>query len=155
MPSRSHGMSSTPIYGLWCAMKRRCENKNVAAYKDYGGRGIRVCERWQAFENFFADMGHKPEGKSLDRIDNSKGYCKENCKWSTAKEQKRNARNLRYITAKGKTQSMGEWAEEIGLSVGTIWQRLSIGWTDEESVTIQRLKKKAGIPRDAKLRHNL
>ncbi len=87
-------MRNTSIYNIWKAMRQRCMNKNSYDYKWYGGRGITICERWNVFSNFFDDMGHKPEGKSLDRIDNDKGYELDNCRWSTQKEQVNNSRRV-------------------------------------------------------------
>lgn len=88
----THGMFGRPIYRLWAAMIARCENKKVACYPRYGGRGIRVCPEWHSFEAFYADMGERPPGKSLDRIDNDGPYCKANCRWATATEQALNTR---------------------------------------------------------------
>ena len=88
-----HGMSRTRTYKSWNAMKNRCLNKRCKDYKDYGGRGITICDRWMRFENFFEDMGERPIGKSIDRINNDGNYCKSNCKWSTPKEQSNNMRN--------------------------------------------------------------
>jgi hypothetical protein len=82
-------------YKIWGSMRQRCENPNAENYPYYGGRGIAVCERWQKFENFLADMGEKPDGLSIDRIDNSKGYEPGNCRWTTSSEQNRNRRPLR------------------------------------------------------------
>lgn len=87
-----HGMSATLIYHLWQTMHSRCENPNCIGYKNYGGRGIKVCDRWFKFENFFEDMGKKPEGLSLERINNNKGYSPDNCKWATRIEQSHNSR---------------------------------------------------------------
>lgn len=91
-----HGHKTTTTesgtHRSWKAMKQRCNNHNSGEYHRYGGRGIRVCRRWERFENFLADMGERPEGLSIDRINNDRGYCPSNCKWSTPKEQTNNRR---------------------------------------------------------------
>jgi hypothetical protein len=87
----THGYAGTPIYNSWIHMIHRCNNKNDDAYLNYGGRGIKVCERWESdILNFIADMGERPESCSIDRIDNNKGYYKENCRWATKTEQNQN-----------------------------------------------------------------
>lgn len=92
---KTHGMYGTPTYKVWHNMLQRCTNPNNTRYADWGGRGIKVCERWSIFENFFADMGVRPEGLTIDRIDNDGDYCPTNCKWSNQSEQTLNSR--RYL----------------------------------------------------------
>lgn len=91
-----HGMSTTRIYRIWSDMVRRCTWPNHQRYADYGGRGITVCKRWLEFENFYADMGDRPEGRSLDRINNDAGYSPENCRWATGSQQAKNRRPSAY-----------------------------------------------------------
>jgi len=86
---------ASPTYNSWRAMRARCQHSNASNYERYGGQGIKVCDRWQDFENFLSDMGERPEGKTLDRIDNNKGYEPGNCKWSTPKEQSQNRKTLK------------------------------------------------------------
>ena len=112
----ARGMSDSREYKTWMSMKMRCYNKNDKAFKNYGGRGISVCERWEIFGNFFDDMGYKPTLRhSIDRIDNDGDYSPENCQWATAKMQVRNTRRTPQITYKGKTRSVAEWSEITGL----------------------------------------
>lgn len=112
-----HPNSRTPANRSWDCMKRRCGNRKHHAYKDYGGRGITVCERWMKFANFLEDMGERPEGTTLDRIDNSKGYYKENCRWATWHEQAWN-RRLRKTNKTGVpgvhfSKSTGRWQAAV------------------------------------------
>lgn len=130
-----HGMARSRIYGVWRSMRSRCENPNVKAYSDYGARGITVCERWHDFANFYADMGDCPAGMTLDRIDNDCGYSPNNCRWASRTEQSRNQRGLRMMTAFGATRSMGEWSELTGIKLSTIWNRIKLGWSDEEALS--------------------
>lgn len=91
-----HGMAGTRIYNIWCDMIARCSRPTHPRYASYGGRGITVCERWRSFPNFFADMGHRPEGKSLDRVDNDGPYAPDNVRWATPSEQNTNRRESAY-----------------------------------------------------------
>lgn len=120
-----HGKCTTPEYESWKSMLARCHNPNAHAYQHYGGRGITVCRRWRAsFLSFYEDMGPRPHGHSIDRIDNNKGYSKKNCKWSTQKQQTRNMRRNRVIAYKGKSQPLLAWAEETGISYQVLQNRL-------------------------------
>ena len=121
-----HGFYGTRTYKTWIKMKNRCLNSRHHAFADYGGRGITVCEKWLNFEGFLEDMGVRPAGRSLDRIDNNKGYSKENCKWATQKEQSNNKRNNHRITFMGKTQNITQWAEELGLNRNTLYGQINI-----------------------------
>jgi len=118
-------------------MNKRCRNPADKDYLRWGGRGIRVCERWRnSFENFLADMGKKPSAKhSLDRINNDGDYEPGNCRWATNREQSRNRSNNRYITAFGETLLVVEWAERSNVKLGTIYRRLQYGWSPERAVT--------------------
>lgn len=119
----------------WAGMLARCyapHNEQVA--KDYADRGIAVDERWHSFENFFYDMSPRPEGMSLDRIDNDKGYSKENCRWADRKTQANNRRSNVQITIGEETKNLAEWAEISGNSADVITYRIKAGWTTESAV---------------------
>lgn len=136
---KTHGKTKTKIYRLWTSMIQRCTNKNNVAYKDYGGRGIFVCDRWSGvdgFIHFFEDMGLPEAGLSLDRIDNDKGYSKENCKWSTKREQRLNSRRIHLVTYNGRTVSMSVLCEEEGISYAMFKLRLKRGWSVEDAVKV-------------------
>jgi hypothetical protein len=131
----THGMTGTPTYKVWDHMMGRCYNPNDGGYVDYGGRGITVCEEWHAFANFVKDMGTRPEGLQIDRIDNGRGYSPENCRWVTPKENARNTRGNRYLTFNGETKCVAQWTEELGYSKGTIKSRLRRNWSVEKTLT--------------------
>lgn len=113
--SKIHGTSNTPTFNVWQHMHRRCNDQKNQAFKNYGGRGIKVCERWSKFENFFADMGEKPEGMSIDRIDNNKGYSPDNCRWATKEEQANNTRwNVFLETPDGERLTLSQFCKKTG-----------------------------------------
>lgn len=136
MANRTHGMSEGRYYHNWWNMHSRCYRRSNKDYKHYGGRGITVCKRWHSFENFYSDMGPKPEGRSLDRIDNSKGYSKKNCRWSTQKEQCRNRRSNVFLKFNGKRLCLEDWGIETGIYWKTIHARINaLGWTIKSALT--------------------
>ena len=116
-------------------MRQRCRWKRDSHYKYYGAIGVTVCARWDSFSNFLADMGERPEGKTLDRIDNSKGYEPSNCRWATKEEQDDNKKNATIISALGRTQTLRSWAQETGLSTHAIRSRIRRGWSVEKALT--------------------
>lgn len=131
-----HGLRGNPIWGAWWGMIKRCEYPSESNYERYGGRGIRVCERWRSsVEAFYADMGDRPDGCELDRIDTNGNYEPENCRWVTRKENCRNRRSNHYVTAFGETRCLAEWQEKTGINWSTISGRLRNGWTPERAVT--------------------
>lgn len=113
-------------------MRRRCNRPGAARFADYGGRGITVCPRWDSFAAFLADMGPAPSREhSIDRVDNSKGYSPENCRWATAAEQSRNTRRTRMITIGAETLCIADWAAKVGIDAMSFKSRLKRGWTGE------------------------
>lgn len=124
------GETLTAEYRTWSNMKNRCSNPKCAEYHFYGGRGIAVCDEWKiSYNAFLRDMGRRPSQKhSIDRIDFNGPYAPQNCRWATQKEQCRNKRDSRLITHDGVTQPLAAWAEGAGMSTGTLWARLKLGW---------------------------
>lgn len=146
-----HGKSKTKIYNLWRAMKDRCQNPKNAAYKNYGGRGIKVCESWNDFSNFYADMGEPGYGLTLDRIDNDGNYCKDNCQWTGRSEQSLNKRSAVKLTINGKTLSVSQWANKSPVAAKTIYARIKNGWPHDLAVFSKQVSR-LGIPRGKMLR---
>jgi hypothetical protein len=125
-------------------MRRRCEKRYDTSYKDYGGRGITYAPRWKAFAEFLADMGERPLGMTLDRIDNDGPYCRENCRWATRGEQANNKRNNHLIEYVGLSYTAAQWSRITGFRVQTILSRLRLGWSTERTLT-EPIKTKTGL----------
>jgi hypothetical protein len=121
----THHSSGTRVYKAWLNMKSRCFTPTTPYYKNYGGRGITVCERWMTFENFLEDMGQPPPNTSLERKDNSKNYEPGNCVWESKKCQQNNTRRNHLLTYKGETLTVAQWADRIGLPYGTLVSRIN------------------------------
>jgi hypothetical protein len=128
------GMGSHPLGGTWRQMMCRCYNKTSINYKNYGGRGIKVCQRWHDFTNFVNDIPPKPKSKkkyTLDRINNNGNYEPNNVKWSTSREQAFNRNKCKFYLYKGKTQHLIEWSEELKINISTLFERLKRGMSFE------------------------
>lgn len=141
----THGQASagvaTPEYRSWQMMKSRCLNPNNKKYRLYGGRGIKICARWLAsFTNFYADMGPRPAGTSLERKDGNKGYNPRNCEWATIDVQNRNRNNNVFLTARGRTLCLEDWRPHIPVSHQAVRERLRKGWAVEEALFTPRNK---------------
>lgn len=135
MPAKSHGRSYDPIYNVWQRMIARCYGTYCTSYPRYGGRGIKVCDRWRnSFEAFLADMGERPSGTELDRIDNDGDYEPSNCRWVTRSQNSRNRSSSRFLTMNGVTLTVIEWAERLGLKAQAIYTRLYRGKSDAEAL---------------------
>lgn len=131
----SHGMSGTPTYKSWNSMLQRCNNPNLKEFRKYGAVGISVCDRWKKFSEFLADMGERPAGTSIDRIDGKNGYYPENCRWATPTEQAQNQKKNVFFTYKGQTYCLSEWARRLGIHRATIDNRLKRGMSFEDAIS--------------------
>lgn len=127
--------SHPEAYKSWLAMRQRCLNPAFDSYPSYGGRGIGICERWDDFANFAADMGERPPGKTIERKNGALGYSPENCEWRTQFEQNQNLAHTRKLTHDGKTLSVSEWAQILPLSRKTISLRIERGWDVARALT--------------------
>ncbi len=135
-------ISEHPLYRTWMNMKQRCFNPRIPNWNRYGGRGITVCERWRhSFANFLADMGERPAGTSLDRIDNDKNYSPENCRWAGRVAQNRNQNWTRYVTVEGKRFLAVELAERSGVKTDTIVTRARRGLPMERVLSHEPLER--------------
>lgn len=129
----THGKSGAPEFIVWSGMRQRCNDSGCEAYSNYGGRGIRVDKAWDDFAMFLANMGARPSpSHTLERINNDGNYEPGNCKWETRQGQSRNTRRTAQLTFQGRTASMVEWSEVLGISYYAIRARRSRGWSDEK-----------------------
>lgn len=135
-----HGLCRSPEYRAYNHLIDRCYNENDIMFKNYGGRGIRVCDRWlHSFENFYSDMGPRPSNKhSIDRENNDKDYCPENCRWATRKQQARNTTRTRKIMWRGEERAYRDVCDQYGLPDSTVRSRLKRGWDIERAITEPR-----------------
>lgn len=134
----SCGGKLSPTYRSWRSMWARVRSKPLDShYAFYAGKGVTVCERWKSFEDFLSDMGDRPEGKTLDRIDNNGNYEASNCRWSTPIQQARNRRNQATFTLNGETHSVMEWVKKLNLPLARTYWRHHAGWTPEQIVSTQ------------------
>lgn len=127
-------LQKNPEYWVWAAMLQRCRNPRCRIYPLYGGRGITVCERWTDVRNFMADMGPRPEGGTLDRIDNDGNYEPGNCRWATPAIQSANTRRAKFLTLNGETRQLHEWAAHLGLTAGALCTRIK-RWGVEKALS--------------------
>jgi hypothetical protein len=133
---KKHGMTSTPTFKTWDSMIWRCRSECENPSRYYGGKGVSVCDKWKSsFEAFLEDMGERPDDTTLDRIDNSKGYSKDNCRWATKQQQARNRTSNRILTIDGVSKCVSEWSLEEGAATDSrIRNRLAAGWPDRLAV---------------------
>lgn len=138
----THGLTGTPEHRIWKSMRRRCNNPNDISYKFYGARGIKVCKRWDSFENFLADMGKRPSNKySIERKKVNKDYSPSNCYWVINTRQNRNRRDTVYITYQGKKLAMVDWADLLGIKQSTFRRRYYMGMPLDRMMRKEKLHK--------------
>lgn len=133
----THAMTGSSTYGSWKSMKARCLDKNDKDYPRWGGRGIKICQAWQdSFVQFYKDMGERPHGYTIDRINNEGDYEPENCRWAKQKTQSNNTRKNYYVEYKGRIQTAKQWAEELQIvEYKTMLYRLRTGWDTAAAMT--------------------
>lgn len=144
-----HGESTSKFYKKWSSIKTRCYNKNTPCYKNYGGRGIKMCDEWLDFWNFreWAYKNGYSEGLTLERIDVNGNYEPSNCKWIPMEEQAINKRNNSFIEYGGKKQTISQWSKELGVGKEVLSYRYRAGWTPEECLFGKKTAGKHQLPR--------
>ncbi len=137
-----HGQYDTTEYKIWAGMIQRCTNPSSINWNNYGGRGITVCEQWRNYETFRNDIGPRPSTRhSLERIDNNRGYSKDNCRWATRSEQSRNTSLTIFITFNNETKSITDWAESLKIKPNTLYYRIKkYHWTVERALTTRPIR---------------
>lgn len=129
------GRQRTPTYTTWIGMRRRCSDAGTVGFPNYGGRGIKVCERWEDYTAFLEDMGERPSlAHSIERLDFNGDYEPSNCVWLATLAQSKNRRSCRQLTVRGVTKTQPQWADEVGIPRSTIRDRINRGWSAEEAI---------------------
>lgn len=139
--------NNEPLFGIWCGIKRRCNSAKDVHYKEYGGRGIRICKEWQedyrAFRSWALQNGYQ-SGLSIDRIDVNGNYNPSNCRWATSKEQQNNRRSCRYYSYNNETHTIKEWSEILDINYQTLYSRITkYGYSFEEAINTTKRQKSA------------
>lgn len=142
--TRTHGMSKSSEHGIWKQMLQRCFNPRCKNYANYGARGITVCERWKTFENFYADMGSKPDGLTLERMNNAGNYEPSNCRWATYTDQLNNNRRNRIIEFSGERLNLTQWAAKLGINRAALDSRIKRGMPLEHALSAVTYQSRIG-----------
>lgn len=130
-----HGMTNTPTWKVWKGIIKRCTQLRCKAYPNYGGRGIKVCDKWLTFAGFYEDMGERPTGLTIERVDFNGDYCKENCKWAPQSEQASNTRRVRFVEVNGERMSLTRACAALGIRYSRVLDRINkLGWPIEKAM---------------------
>lgn len=142
--NKTHGLTNSPTYRSWQHMKTRCSKKTGRWAYLYNGKGIRVCDQWLKFDGFLKDMGERPPGTSIDRINGNGNYEPGNCRWATPAEQSRNTRQNHFLTIEGETKCLADWGKPLNLSGACIYLRIyRLGWAPKDAVSKPAKKRKS------------
>ena len=142
-----------PVYNAWRAIRQRCNNPKDKGYYLYGARGIKVCKEWECFETFYRDMGERPDGMSIDRINNNEGYSPSNCRWATPTQQCENTRVTRLLALDGQIKTLRAWGRHFGIATQTITHRIDVkGWAIRKALTTPTKKYRKRDPISGELK---